>query len=94
MELIPPPGEENDSYKTKLNPQDIIPNKITSIGAGILRLINANKVSKKKTYVETLWSMPRRTTTSAPPISPPAVAFNPARALGTHGKLLNFSHIG
>jgi hypothetical protein len=49
MELIPPPGEENDSYKTKPNPQDIIPNKITSIGAGILRLINANRVSKKKT---------------------------------------------
>ena len=49
MELIPPRGEENDSYKTKLNPQDIIPSKITSIGEGILRLINADKVSKKKT---------------------------------------------
>ena len=49
MELTPPPGEENDSYKTKLNPQYIIPNKITSIGAGILRVINENKVSKKKT---------------------------------------------
>ena len=48
-ELTLPPGEENDSYKTKPNPQDIIPNKITSIGAGILRLINAIRVSKKKT---------------------------------------------
>ena len=94
MELIPPPGEENNSYKTKPDPQEILPNKITSMGAGILRFINAHRVSKKKTKVGTPWSIPSRITTNAPPIRPPAVACTPARAPGTDGKFLIFSHIG